>query len=267
MLDKLEKISKSLSALAKEINGVRMEMLGSAEASAAAESSAGSMPSSLAGIGSFLELSPKMNQDLLLTTILRCATYVTGAAGGGLTIFDHQKKMLVFRSAIGPNADRLIGLEVPLEGSVNGLAFASGEVQSTTPIDRTADEITGVVYRNVLVAPLIADGEGVGTITAVNKQNGDHFTAEDMEAYKLFADLAAQVVRQQLREEMVKRMIKGDDVSMAAGLETIRCSEGDALLMKIAKDIRELSKGREDLLPLFQQLTGLMVEISARYRW
>ena len=150
---------------------------------------------------------------------------------------------------------------------MHGLAFASGEVQSTTPLHRGADEATGVTFRNVLVAPLIVDEQGVGTMSAVNKQNGDHFTAEDMEAYRLFADLAAQVIRQRLREEMIKQMIKGDAVSMAAGLETIRSSESDALLMKIAEDIRELSKGREDLLPLFQRMTGLMVEISARAGW
>jgi GAF domain-containing protein len=231
MLEKLDKISENLSALAEEINALRSEVVASSGGAQPGESSAAVSSSS------------------------------------SLALYDQEKGKLIFRTAIGPGAEKLIGIEVPLEGSVNGLAFATGEVQSMTPTHREADKVTGVVYRNVLVAPLLIGEEGVGTINAVNKQNGDHFTAEDMEAYRLFANLAAQLIRQRLHHEMLKRMLKGEQVSVPRGIEAVRSSQSDLTLLKISENIGALSAGREDLLALFQQLTGLMVEISAQYRW
>ncbi len=263
-LKKLEKMSESLKALSRELDGVRGELLDGRGASP--DDGTHSAPS-LGAVASFLQLSLGTDEDELINMVLHCAMHVTEAGGAGLTLFDHHKKKLVFRAAIGDGAEGVMGLEVPLEGSVHGLAFASGEVQSMTPMDRTADERAGVSFHSVLAAPLIVGQEAVGTMSAVNKRSGGHFTPGDMDAYRLFADLAAQVIRQRLREEALMKLIRGERAPDPGSPEAPVCSESDLLLLKIAENIGELSTGRDDLLPLLHRMTGLMVEMTARSRW
>jgi len=221
----------------------------------------------LGPIASYLALGPRMESDELLRLILECAMYVVRAGGAGLTLFDPQKGKLVFKAAIGDGAEGIIGYEVPLEGSQHGLAFATREVQSSTPLHIEIEKAAKARFRNVLVAPLIVEGDPVGTMSAVNKRDGDHFTADDMKAYKLFADLAALVVRQRLREQLLRRIINGESVPLPSELEGLGLGEGDQLLMGIMDDLSKLAEGREDLLHFCKQLTGLLLELSSRLRW
>ena len=173
-------------------------------------------------LAAYLALTPALDEDALLHTLLECARHVVGAGGAGLTLLDAKKKRLVFRAAVGDGAQGILGQEVPLKDSRHGLAFATGEVQNNTPTYARIEKMAQVKFRNVLVAPLLANGEAVGTISAVNKQGADHFSAQDMEAYRLFADLAAVVVRQRCREEVLRRGIEsgaGDEPPATLGAE------------------------------------------------
>ncbi|MCK4707571.1 MAG: GAF domain-containing protein, partial [Gammaproteobacteria bacterium] len=189
-----------------------------------------------------------------------------GAAGAGLTLLDSKTNSLVFRAAIGDGADGIIGYQVPLEGSQHGLAFATGEVQSSTPINTDIEDKAKVQFKNVLVAPLFINEDGVGTISAVNKQNGEHFTPDDMEAYRHFADLAAMVIRQRQREEILKDLMAGraNAVDELAG---ITFNEEDKQLMSIIQDVMKISQHQSDMLPMCKRITEMLAEMSTRNRW
>jgi GAF domain-containing protein len=204
-------------------------------------------------IASYLALAPNTDRDQLLQTILRCAMHTTRAGGAGLTLFDEKRQKLVFHAAIGDGSDGILGYEVPLEGSAHGLAFATGEVQASTPIHREVEEATGVAFRNVLVAPLVTEGEPVGTISAVNKQGADGFTVEDMEAYQRFSDLAALVVRQRLREQVLLEYFEGDGKTPEQ-MEDIRLTDREKRIVRIASQLTQLAAGRELPLALVEQL-------------
>jgi len=214
----------------------------------------------------YLALGSDIKDDALLTMILQSAMYVVGAGGAGLTLLDPDTNTLVFKAAIGDGAEGVIGYQVPLEGSQHGLAFATGEIQSSTPINTDIESTAKVQFKNVLVAPLFINDDGVGTISAVNKQNGDHFTPEDMEAYKHFADLAAMVVRQRQREEMLKDMLAGNtnEVDELAG---ISFNNEDKQFMSIIQDVMKISKQQDNLLPMCKKLTELLADMSVRSKW
>jgi hypothetical protein len=101
-------------------------------------------------------------------------------------------------------------------------------------------------------------------MSAVNKQNGDHFTPHDMEAYKMFADLAAMVVRQRLREQTLQRLMQGESVNAPAQLQGLEFGEDAATLMGCVQDIWNLSQQRGDLLPVCRQMTAMLAELSRR---
>ncbi len=260
--ERLTQLEQQARSLLDAIAALRSELA----PSPGTEHAAG-LQAQLLSIASYIALSPQLEDDALLTMILRCAMHVVRGGGAGLTLLDRDKNRLVFRAAIGDGSEGIIDYEVPVEGSQHGLAFATGEVQSSTPIHTEIEAAAKAEFRNVLVAPLIVDGEPMGTMSAVNKQDGDHFTVQDMEAYKLFADLAALVVRQRLREGALKRIMAGEDREPSDELAGLRFGKDEAALMSIAQDIGTLVRERPDLLSLYKELTGLLAELSHRLAW
>lgn len=202
-----------------------------------------------ASLAAYLALTPALEEDALLHTLLECARHVVEAGGAGLTLLDARKKRLVFRAAVGDGAQGILGQEVPLKGSRHGLAFATGEVQNSTPTYTRIDKKARAEFRNVLVAPLLVSGEAVGTLSAVNKQGADHFSARDMDAYRLFADLAAVVVRQRCREEVLRRGIKG-----GAGNEPATLSAEDRELLAVFEGIARVRRRHPERMAAIGQI-------------
>jgi len=254
LLARLDAVSAHLESISQEVAQLRREVERAEDGGGEDSSSRGS----LAAVVSFLALSPSIEEDQLLNTILRCAMHATGARGAGLTLFDRQKQRLVFRAAIGDGAEGVIGYEVPLEGSMHGLAFATGEIQVATPLHKEIEQVTGAEFRNVLVAPLLADGEPVGTLSAVNKEGSDTFTTQDMEAYKLFSDLAALVVRQRIREQQLRKWMEGQPVDLPTRLHAVSVDEREQQLMQLADKIASLAKRREGTVETMIQILDAM---------
>ena len=208
---------------------------------------------SLLAIAHYLALSPSMDKNEVLQMTLRCAMHVVGAGGAGLTLFDSKKQKLVFKAAIGDGSEGILGYEVPLKGSQHGLAFATGEVQSATPIHSDIEKTTKATFRNVLVAPLLVDDEGIGTMSAVNKMNGDHFTPTDMEAYQLLADLAALMIQQHQRGQIIEQLLQGQD-SLPEELRKISLSENDRLLLKTIQQLITLAHQKPDQMSVCSKI-------------
>lgn len=214
----------------------------------------------------YLALGSDIKDDALLTMILQSAMYVVNASGAGLTLLDPETNTLVFKAAIGDGAEGVIGYQVPLEGSQHGLAFATGEIQSSTPINTDIEGSANTQFKNVLVAPLFINDDGVGTISAVNKKNGEHFTPDDMQAYKHFADLSALVVRQRQREEILKNLVSGN-ATETTELDGINFNEEDKQFMSIMQDVMKIANQQDNLLPLCKKLTELLADMSDRNKW
>lgn len=204
----------------------------------------------------------EQSKDKLLDMILRCAMYVVQAGGAGLTIFDKNVNKLVFRAAVGDGAEGVIGYEVPLEGSQHGLAFATGEIQSSTPMHSGIEKKSNVDFKNVLVAPLIVGEDAIGTISAVNKQKDNHFTPEDMAAYQLFSELAAQVVQQRLREETVLTTFSGKQIKEPAELGEIAVGADESQFIGVLQDVVSIYRDQPQHLRVCKQLTNSLLDKS-----
>ncbi len=241
---KFTDLERQLRALTRSFASFRRQFI----TSGSARGTAGSRETHHRVAG-YLALSPALGDDALLQNVLRCVMHVVQAGGAGLTLLDPRRKRLVFRAALGDGAEGIIGQEVPLKGSQHGLAFATGEVQAATPIYRNIEKAARAKFHNVLVAPMLVAGEGVGTLSAVNKVGGDHFAAEDLAAIKLFADLAAVVVRQRCREQILRN-----------GLSGLR-SGGRGLPVAFSPEDRELLKLFDALAALKQQQPGILPAI------
>jgi len=244
----LKKVERQLGLLAMQIARLRKQ---------AAKSGPKSKPSRLQSdaareaLVTYLALTPSLDEDALLEMLLKCAMQVVGASGAGLTLLDPRSQKLVFRAAIGDGAAGIVGQEVPLKGSRHGLAFATGEVQTDRPLYTGVEKAARAHFQNVLVAPLQIAGESVGTISAVNKQGADQFNAEDMAAYKLFADLGAVVVRQRCREQVLRSGSAGGRHPW--GDPPVPLAPEDGQLLEVFNSVTRIRKDHPEWLPLLKQ--------------
>ena len=254
----LRKVERRLGFLAADIARLRKQ---AAPPRPKTKRSNSSSVSDREALVAYLALTPALDEDALLQTLLKCAMQVVGAGGAGLTLLDPRKRKLVFRAAIGDGAEGIIGQEVPLKGSRHGLAFATGEVQTDTPLDSGVEKAARAHFRNVLVAPLQIAGESVGTISAVNKQGAGHFSAEDMAAYKQFADLGAVVVRQRCREQVLRCGLTGagrPSVALPLALDP-----EDRQLLELFDSVTRMRRDHPEWLPLMKQFVEGMARSAS----
>ena len=253
----LTRVEKQMRALEAQFAGLRREM-----ARMSAPRKIGDAdPATAAALVSYLALTPALAEDEILTNLLYCAMHVVRAGGASLALLDPRSKKLVFQAAVGDGAENLVGQKVPLKGSVLGLAFASGEIQSSTPVFRKTEKAAQAPVRNVLAAPLVVDGESIGTLSAVNKQDANHFTTDDMAAYQRFADLAAVIVRQRAREISLRRQISSANPFMAKDI-ALSLSRDEAALLALFDQLARLNRHNPGMVEATTDIVGILSRAS-----
>jgi len=263
IIQRIEKVSAAMESLSAELKELKLAASKADPSGSGSEFSAGSgLDKQVAMIAGYLVLSPGMQEDELLNTLLACAMTVVKAEGAAVTIYDENKKMLVFRAAVGIVADRLVGSEIPVMNSQHGIAFRTRQVIATTPMYKAIDERLGQDYRNVLAAPLIVNDEAIGTLGAVNKISEDHFTPQDIEAYSSFAQLAAHIIRQRFRESSLKQMLAGKPVEVPEEFSGMSIMPGDKDLLEIIDNVAAIGRTSPELLALCKKLTGAIAAIA-----
>ena len=260
ILERIEKVGKAIELLSSEIR--ELKVLASQTGPPSSTDGGGRIEDPLSIIVNYLALSPGMEEDGLLNTLLNCAMMVVRAEGAAVTLYDAEKNVLVFRAAVGIAAERLIGVEVPLVNSQHGLAFRMRQVHSSTPMYKAVDGITGANYRSVLAAPLIIDDEAIGTLGAVNKIGEDDFTVQDIEDYSNFSELAAHIIQQRLRETSLKQMIRGEAAAIPKELSALGILKSDKDLLEITQNIAAIGRRSPELLPLCRQFIGVLAGMA-----
>lgn len=140
---------------------------------------------------STLELSP------LLYQILESAAEIIDAEAGTLFLVDEDTRELIFEVVIGPVADELVGTRLPPGTGHVGRTVDTGQAAIVTNVHlteewaKTKDKETGFQTRDLLIAPLELQGEIIGVIELINKQDRSAFDRGDQELLTSFASQAA----------------------------------------------------------------------------
>jgi transcriptional regulator with GAF, ATPase, and Fis domain len=198
------------------------------------------------------EFAAQLELDQLLPLIVGKCLEVLDAEGVAILLLDRERGELYFPyysqvdPAVGP---KLAGLRMAADHGIAGSVLKSGRAErvddpASDPRHYTAvDRSTGVTTRSILAAPLIARGETVGVIEAINHLDGP-FKDEDLRLLESLAEVIAialnnadrfaqiqtseQVLRRQvgaLRSDLVKldleREIIGTSPAMAQVLRLI----------------------------------------------
>jgi len=146
------------------------------------------------------ELTSTVALEPLLEKIGAMAAELTGCVGASILLLDARTGELRFCTAAGVPSGQLAEIPVPIEGSIAGTVFKSGEPQIV--LDAQADprhygevgQQSGVEVRSLLAVPLQIKDRRIGVLEAINKQGGSAFSPEDVETLMTLAAQAAVAI-------------------------------------------------------------------------
>lgn len=145
--------------------------------------------------------------------LVRAGLGVLGADQGSLLLAEPRAKRLRFAMVVDARPDappdapgrNLAGSTVPYGEGITGMAALTHDVQSASAADGAAfHRVRGDGAPSaVLAAPLLSGDRLLGVLTAVSFDRRKTFTPDDARLYGIFANLAAIVIEQQRRLELL----------------------------------------------------------------
>lgn len=150
--------------------------------------------------------------DRLLDLITHSAMDILRCQAGSLLMRDEETDELVFRVALGPGSQSLVGQRIPKNKPSLGneaLERAESVIVNDTASDERwhgdllrsdeegEDDSTMDTFRSraILTTPLLAQGEAIGVLQIINKEDGSPFTTEDATMLTTFASQAAVAIQ------------------------------------------------------------------------
>lgn len=146
------------------------------------------------------DLTSTVSLQPLLMKIVNTAAELTDSEGASILLWDVRTGELRFRAAAGDPNGRLSDIPVPIEGSIAGAVFDTGEpliVGETRGDPRHYREVgqqIGFETRSLLAVPMEISERRIGVLEAVNKRVDRPFTQEDVDTLTVLAAQAAVAI-------------------------------------------------------------------------
>ncbi len=143
------------------------------------------------------ELTAELDHQKLLEKILRAAMQVSHSSAGSLLLFDARAQALVFRVVVGGGGDALIDTQVPVTQGIAGEAFSQQRAVIVTDAEqdpryfRAPATSVGMEIHQLVAVPLTAQGQRLGVLEVMNKENGAPYSSDDEELMMAFAAQSA----------------------------------------------------------------------------
>ncbi len=131
-------------------------------------------------------LSALLDLEPLLQTIVAEAAELTHSQEASILLHNEEKQHLYFVAAPWHKRERMREVQVPLKGSIAGQVYQLGEpvlvadAQNDPRHFADVDLYTEFETHSVLAVPMVFQGQRMGVLTAVNKQSGGQFDADDV---------------------------------------------------------------------------------------
>lgn len=157
-------------------------------------------------------ISSSLALEDTIQAILQEAISAVGAKEASVLLLLPGGRELAFHTAFGPYADLLRQVRIPITKGVAG--YVAREGRSVILSDAYQDErfysaidaMTGMRTRSLAAVPLVVDGQTIGVLEVINKEQGD-FDEDDREILEGLARSAAIAIRNaRLYDESQRRV-------------------------------------------------------------
>ncbi len=165
-------------------------------------------------------LNSTLELDALLKSITQVATGLTNTEACSLLLYDEDTGELKFIPAtLSTVAEKLVGIPVPLEGSIAGWVFKKGRpmlirsVQDDPRWNQQVDELSDFQTRSILGVPLIIKRQVIGVLELLNKRDEIGFTQDDIQiATTLASHVAVAIENARLWRDIQRAYKKLEEV-------------------------------------------------------
>lgn len=197
--------------------------------------------------------------DNLLELIIDTATRMMKAKASSLLLLDQKTKRLYFKVATGEKRQEVMKYELDKGQGIAGFVAQKGEpvlVPDVSKDHRWYKEISesiGFQTRSIACVPMKADGEIIGVVEIIDKEDGSPIQNEDMKVLTVFAELSSLAISRAQKIEQVKR--ENRDLKEVIGGNYQLIGESDAL-KKTISDAYLVANSKSSTLILGESGTG-----------
>jgi signal transduction histidine kinase len=192
------------------------------------------------------EMTSTVSLQSLLKRIVEAAVELTDGTSAGILLAGDSDNELRFVIA-SDSAGALAGIPVPIDHSIAGYVFTTGEPLIVPDVrldpryyDSVAQQV-GIVARSLLAVPLQFTSRRVGVLEVENKRDGQQFCQEDVETLTSLASYATIAIEnaqlyQQLEQhrDHLRELVKARTAELEAAV-----SEAQSLNLQLEKEIEE----------------------------
>jgi signal transduction histidine kinase len=192
------------------------------------------------------EMTSTVSLQALLKRIVEAAVELTDSASAGILLSGDNDTELRFTIA-SDSAGALTGIPVPIDRSVAGHVFTTGEPLIVPDVrsepryyDGVAQQI-GIVARSLLAVPLQFKSHRIGVLEVENKRDGQQFDQEDVETLTSLASHATIAIEnaqlyQQLEQhrDHLQELVEERTTELQAAV-----TEAQLLNQRLEKEIEE----------------------------
>jgi Nif-specific regulatory protein len=204
-------------------------------------------------------VSSVFDPDDLLELIIDTATRMVQAKASSLLLLDKKTKKLRFKVATGAKGMEVMQFEFNLGQGIAGYVAETGEpllIPDVTKDPRWYKEISesiGFETRSIACVPMQVDGETIGVVEIIDKEDGSPILNEDMITLTVFAELASVAIGNSRKIEQVKR--ENVDLKEELGSRYQIVGESQAL-KKVVADAFKVANSKTSTLILGESGTG-----------
>lgn len=154
-----------------------------------------------------LAINSTMNQGKLFQLLIEATVDTLKASAGYILLFDRETHELAIGGSFGLPSPPASGMRIPLEnGGVSHWVIENRKpllIQNINDADHfNKVSRLGFTRETVICAPLMVNGDPIGTITMANRRDGSSFYTEDLELLSTIAGQASIAIKNaQLYEE------------------------------------------------------------------
>ncbi len=177
-----------------------------------------------------------------LTIITEHTTRLLGVAATSVVLYDENSNDLWFAAASGEGSDFVLGMRLTIGQGIAGWVFQQGEpvlVPDTSKDTRWFggfDRDSGFTTRSILCVPLLAKGQTIGAIEAINKESGP-FDEEDLRLLTLMAAPAATAIENAKLYEALRQGMRKLEETQAQLIQSAKLAAVGELAAGVAHEI------------------------------
>jgi Nif-specific regulatory protein len=204
-------------------------------------------------------ISSVLDLDELLELIIEKATRMMEAKASCLLLLNQKTRKLYFKVATGEKREEVRQYEINLGQGIAGFVAERGEpllipdVSKDPRWDRKISESTGFQTHSIACVPMKLEGEVLGVIEIIDKEDGSPIQYEDMKTLTVFAELASLAIASARKIDEVKR----ENIDLKEELENRYQIVGESTrLQKAISDALKVANSKTSTLILGESGTG-----------